>query len=256
MMICRVQTNSLTSCRKGSPLLVQPFVTFELFLSYWFFSRKIKSSLMPLELEARGKRDPTGFTINTTKLLVLIKSSGEGGGGGLLSCTSSGWVAGSCLFGLGCLGLKLNGIGPIFFDLQHSLHSLSLSPACSVHGRKLYSFPSLNLALSLLIDLRWSTLYDDLQRNGFAIEARVDNVWSHFSQFLSKINAFTTLSIYQIQYCATLVIAEIKMLRYDYKMENEHMMKNLVVAPIGKEMRYSAKFIQGCILQSNNFSWY
>ena len=67
------------------------------------------------------------------------------------------------------------------FDLQHSLHSLS--PACSVHGRKLYRFPFLNLALSLLIDLHWSTIYDDLQRNGFAIEARVDNVWSHFSQF-------------------------------------------------------------------------
>ena len=64
-----------------------------------------------------------------------------------------GWVAGSCLFGLGCLGLKVNGTGPIFFDLQHSLHSLSLSPACSVHGRKLYRFPFLNLAPSLLIDL-------------------------------------------------------------------------------------------------------
>ncbi|KAK4573846.1 hypothetical protein RGQ29_031696 [Quercus rubra] len=67
------------------------------------------------------------------------------------------------------------------FHLQHSLHSLS--PACSVHGRKLYRFPFLNLALSLLIDLHWSKIYDDLQRNGFAIEARVDNVWSHFSQF-------------------------------------------------------------------------
>ena len=26
-------------------------------------------------------------------------------------------------------------------------------------------------------------LVDDLRQNGFAIEARVDNVWSHFSQF-------------------------------------------------------------------------
>ncbi|KAF3960820.1 hypothetical protein CMV_014499 [Castanea mollissima] len=42
---------------------------------------------------------------------------------------------------------------------------------------------ALSLSLSLLIDLRWSTIYDDLRRNGFAIEARVDNVWSHFSQF-------------------------------------------------------------------------
>ena len=53
-----------------------------------------------------------------------------------------------------------------------------------------------------------------------------------------------------------LVIPEIKMLRYDYKTKNEHMMKNLVVALIGKEMRYFAKFTQGCMLQSNNFSWY
>ena len=64
----------------------------------------------------------------------------------------------------------------VVFDLEHSLPSLCLSPACSVHGRKLYCFPFLNLALSLLID-------DDLRRNGFPIEARVDNVWSHFSQF-------------------------------------------------------------------------
>ena len=69
------------------------------------------------------------------------------------------------------------------FDLEHSLPSLCLSPACSVHGRKLYCFPFLNLALSLLIDLRWPTMYDNLRRNGFPIEARVDNVWSHFSQF-------------------------------------------------------------------------
>ena len=71
-----------------------------------------------------------------------------------------------------------------------------------------------------------------------------------------QINAFTTLSIYQIQYCATLGKLKIKMLRCDYKKENEHIMKILAVAPIGKEMRYSAKFIQGCILQGNNFSWY
>ena len=69
------------------------------------------------------------------------------------------------------------------FLIYNILSILSLSPACSVHGRKLYRFPFLNLALSLLIDLHWSTIYDDLQRNGFAIEARVDNVWSHFSQF-------------------------------------------------------------------------
>ena len=37
-----------------------------------------------------------------------------------------GWVVGSCLFGLGCLGLKVNRTGPIFFDLEHTL-SLSLS---------------------------------------------------------------------------------------------------------------------------------
>ena len=107
--------------------------------------------------------------------------------------------------------------GPICFwsrtfsSLSLSL-SLSLSPSGSVHGRKLYRFPSLNLALSLLIDLLCLTfsiyhnsnpkidsnfkayrqnfgmggmasLVDDLRRNGFAIEARVDNVWSHFSQF-------------------------------------------------------------------------
>ena len=69
------------------------------------------------------------------------------------------------------------------FDLEHSLPSLCLSPAGSVHGRKLYCFPFLNFALSLLIDLRWPTMYDNLRRNGFPIEARVDNVWSHFSQF-------------------------------------------------------------------------
>ena len=102
------------------------------------------------------------------------------------------------------------------FDLEHSLHSLSLSLSLSlsgsVHGRKLYRFPFLNLAPSLLIDLlcltfslyhnsnpkidsnfkayrqnfgmgEMASLVDDLRRNGFAIEARVDNVWSHFSQF-------------------------------------------------------------------------
>ena len=37
-----------------------------------------------------------------------------------------GWVVGSCLCGLGCLGLKVYRTGPIFFDLGHSL-SLSLS---------------------------------------------------------------------------------------------------------------------------------
>ena len=91
------------------------------------------------------------------------------------------------------------------FDLEHSLHSLSLSPAGSVHGRKLYRFPSLNLALSLLIDLLRLTSNTRNQ---------------------------------------------------DVEMENEHMMKKLVLAPIGKEMRHFAKFIQGCMLQSNNFSWY
>ena len=34
-------------------------------------------------------QDPTGFMVNTTKLSVLNKSSGEGGGGGLLSSTNS-----------------------------------------------------------------------------------------------------------------------------------------------------------------------
>ena len=37
--------------------------------------------------------------------------------------------------------------------IYNILSILSLSPACSVHGRKLYRFPFLNLAPSLLIDL-------------------------------------------------------------------------------------------------------
>ena len=53
-----------------------------------------------------------------------------------------GWVAGSCLLRLGCLGLKQNGIGPICFL---STTFSPFSPACSVHGRKLYRFSFLNL---------------------------------------------------------------------------------------------------------------
>ena len=38
--------------------------------------------------------DLTGFMANTTKLSALIKSNGEGGGGGLISCTDSGMDVG------------------------------------------------------------------------------------------------------------------------------------------------------------------
>ena len=53
------------------------------------------------------------------------------------------------------------------FDLEYSLHFLS--PACSVHGRRLYRFPFLNLALSLLIDLHWSTIY-----SGMALQLKLE----------------------------------------------------------------------------------
>uniref|UniRef100_A0A7N2MLW2 DYW domain-containing protein n=1 Tax=Quercus lobata TaxID=97700 RepID=A0A7N2MLW2_QUELO len=124
---------------------------------------------------AEGMRDPTGFMVNTTKLLALIKSSGEGGGGGgLLSCTDLGTGT----------------------SMENILSILSLPLALAEdHGRKLYRFPSHNLALSFLIDLRWSTIYDDLWRNGFAIEARVDNVWSYFSQFGHVLDVYLSKSV-------------------------------------------------------------
>ena len=97
-----------------------------------------------------------------------------------------GWVAGSWLFGLGCLDLKLNGIGPICFWSRTSLHSLSLSPAGSVHGRKLYRFPSLNLALSLLIDLlrlTFKAYRQNFGKGGMALQLNLElimfgHVWT------------------------------------------------------------------------------
>ena len=61
-----------------------------------------------------------------------------------------GWVVGSCLFGLGCLGLKVNRTGPIFFDLGHSL-SLSLS---LLRGRAEEWRPWQKALRSALIDIR------------------------------------------------------------------------------------------------------
>ena len=55
------------------------------------------------------------------------------------------------------------------FLIYNILSILSLSPACSVHGRKLYRFPFLNLALSLLIDLHWSTIY-----SGMALQLKLE----------------------------------------------------------------------------------
>ena len=43
--------------------------------------------------------DPTSFMVNTTKLSVLSKSSGEGRGGGLLSCIDSGIHTSTCMGG-------------------------------------------------------------------------------------------------------------------------------------------------------------
>ena len=72
------------------------------------------------------------------------------------------------------------------FDLEHSLHSLSLSPAGSVHGRKLYRFPSLNLALSLLIDLlrlTFKAYRQNFGKGGMALQLNLElimfgHVWT------------------------------------------------------------------------------
>ena len=94
-----------------------------------------------------------------------------------------GWVAGSCLFGLGCLGLKLNGIGPIFFDLEQSLHSLSFSRLLCPWQKAL----SLSLSESRPLSLDWSSLVDDIRRSTAEFLCKFSQFGYVLDVYLSKV---------------------------------------------------------------------
>ncbi|KAF3949986.1 hypothetical protein CMV_024206 [Castanea mollissima] len=138
-------------------------------------------------------RDPADFMANTTKLSALSKSSGEGGGGVEIVIFFPHCI--NHFKGRPEVGVVVSVLARAIIGLIDSRKALSLIKnniifpllGCWVMSIRAWLFglkkSSIAFPLSLLIDLRWSTIYDDLRRNGFAIEARVDNVWSHFSQF-------------------------------------------------------------------------